>query len=83
MPKGVFQVPMPVNEPVRSYAVGTADRDQLLSMYKTMYNQSPIDVPMYIGSELVRTADKRTMSPPHDHQKVLGYYNWGGKEHVK
>jgi len=82
MPKGVFQVPVPTNETVRSYAVGTADRDNLLKQYRAMYNQAPIDVPMYIGSELVRTSDKRTMSPPHDHKKVLGHFNWGTKAHV-
>lgn len=82
MPKGVFQVPVPVNDPVRSYAVGTADRENLLNQYRAMYNQAPIDVPMYIGSELVRTSDKRTMSPPHDHKKILGHFNWGTKKHV-
>jgi 1-pyrroline-5-carboxylate dehydrogenase len=47
-----------------------------------MYNQAPIDVPMYIGGKEVRTDDKRPMSPPHDHQKVLGHYNYGNKTHV-
>lgn len=83
MPKGVFQVPVPVNEPVRSYAVGTKDREDLLHAYKTLYAQAPIDVPMYIGSDLVRTENKKKMSPPQEHQKVLGYFNYGTKEHVK
>lgn len=83
MPKGVFQVPVPVNEPVKSYAAGTKDREDLIAKYREMYNQQPIDVPMYIGSELVRTSDKRKMSPPHDHQKVLGHFNMGTKEHAE
>ncbi|MBL0315860.1 MAG: L-glutamate gamma-semialdehyde dehydrogenase [Flavobacteriales bacterium] len=82
MPKGVFQVPVPVNEPVRSYAVGTKDREDLLHAYKSLYAQAPIDVPMYIGSGLVRTENKKKMSPPQEHQKVLGYFNYGTKDHV-
>lgn len=83
MPKGVFQVPVPVNEPVKSYAPGSKDRADLQAKYKELYNSEPIDVPMYIGSELVRTGDKRKMSPPHDHKKVLGYSNKGTREHVE
>lgn len=83
MPKGVFQVPQAINEPVRSYATGTKDREDLLNAYRAMYNQAPIDVPMYIGSEQIRTNDKRTMSPPHEHGKVLGHYNYGDASHVQ
>jgi 1-pyrroline-5-carboxylate dehydrogenase len=83
MPKGVFQVPTLVNEPVRTYAVGTQDRDALLQTYQSMYNQPAIEVPMYIGGAQVRTNDKRPMSPPHDHKKILGHYNYGDASHVK
>jgi 1-pyrroline-5-carboxylate dehydrogenase len=47
-----------------------------------MYNQEPIDVPMYIGSEKVTTNDKRRMAPPHDHKKTLGHFNYGTADHV-
>lgn len=83
MPKGVFQVPQVINEPVRSYGPGTKDRDDLLNAYRAMYNQSPIDVPMYIGAEQIRTNDKRKMSPPHEHGKVLGHYSYGDASHVQ
>lgn len=77
-----FKVPEIINEPVNSYAPGTPQRESLLKKYNEMYNQSPIDVPMYIGGEEVRTGNKMKMSPPHDHQKVLGHFNYGTKEHV-
>jgi 1-pyrroline-5-carboxylate dehydrogenase len=51
-------------------------------MYKKMYNQEPIDVPMYIGSELIRTEDKLPLTSPQEHAKVLGYLNRGMKDHV-
>ena len=82
MSKGVFQVPLPVNEPVKGYAPLSAERTSLSAMYKKMYNQEPIDVPMYIGSELIRTEEKLPLTSPQEHAKVLGYLNRGTKEHV-
>jgi len=82
MPKGIYQVPYPVNETVLSYAPGSAERAELQAKYKEMYN-AQVDVPMYIGSELVRTDDKRAMTPPHDHQHVIGHFNYGNKTHVQ
>ena len=67
MGKGFFKVPNPENEPVKSYAPGTPEREAVLSAYKTMFNDN-IDVPLYIGSEEIRTGNTATMSPPHDHQ---------------
>lgn len=83
MPKGIYQIPYPDNEPVRGYAPGSEERKSLLATYKALYNQKPIDVPMYIGGKEVRTKVKRVMSPPHEHAKVLGHYNYGDKSHVE
>ena len=83
MAHGTFQVPFPVNEPVLSYAPGSPEREELQDMYNKMYNQDPIDVPMYIGGDLVRTSDKRPMTPPHEHGKVLGHSNYGDASHVE
>ena len=83
MAHGTFQVPFPVNEPVLSYAPGSPEREELQEMYNHMYNQDPIDVPMYIGGELVRTSDKRPMTPPQEHGKVLGHFNYGDASYVE
>jgi len=83
MANALFRVPEPVNEPVRSYIPGTAEHTELINTYKSLYNQEPIDVPIYIGSQEIRTNDKRVMSPPHDHKKKLGYYNQGSSIHVQ
>jgi 1-pyrroline-5-carboxylate dehydrogenase len=83
MSNAFFQVPVATNEPVKSYAPGSAERDSLLKKYHELYNQNSIDIPMYIDGKEVRTEDKRTMSPPHDHQKVLGYFNYGNTSHVQ
>ena len=83
MSNALYKVPTAVNEPVKNYAPGSAEREELISKYKEMYNQAPIDVPMYIGGKEVRTNNKKTMSPPHDHKKVLGHFNYGDKTHVQ
>lgn len=83
MSNSISTVPVAVNEPVKSYAPGSAERESLLSTYKKMYSQEPIDVPMYIGSEKVYTNNKKPLSAPHDHKKVLGTYNVGEKAHVE
>jgi 1-pyrroline-5-carboxylate dehydrogenase len=51
-------------------------------MYNHLYNQAPIEVPMYIGSKEVLSDNKLTLSPPHEHQKVIGYGNKGNAGHV-
>jgi len=82
MANAFFKVPVPINEPVRAYAPGTNEHKKLIDKYLELYNQPQIDIPMYIGSEEVRTNDKRPMSPPHDHGKVLGHYNQGSAQDV-
>lgn len=83
MSNGIFTVPKAVNEPVRAYAPGSKERDSLIAMYKKMEAQEPIEVPLYIGKEKVFTGNKKPMSPPHNHQKVLGYIHRGDKAHVQ
>jgi 1-pyrroline-5-carboxylate dehydrogenase len=82
MSNAFFKTPLAINEPVKSYAKGSEDRAGLLSFYNMMYSQQPIDVPMYIGAKEIRTSNKKPMSPPHEHQKVLGHFNFGDASHV-
>uniref|UniRef100_UPI00359451FD aldehyde dehydrogenase family protein n=1 Tax=Aquiflexum sp. TaxID=1872584 RepID=UPI00359451FD len=81
MLKGFFNVPEPVNEPVKSYAPGSPERSELQAMLKEFRAQEA-DVPMYIGSEEVRTGNKKPMNPPHDHQHLLGHFHEGDASHV-
>jgi len=82
MLKGFFNVPKAVNEPVKSYAPGTPERAEVQAMYQKLYNQT-IDVPLYIGTEEIRTGNTQTMSPPHDHKHSLGVYHQAEKHHVE
>ena len=83
MPKGVYQIPFPVNEPIFDYAPDTMEREELQKAFKKLMDQDPIDVPMYIGGKEVRTKNKLPLSPPFDHKKILGHFNRGTAEHAK
>ncbi|WP_111682087.1 L-glutamate gamma-semialdehyde dehydrogenase [Winogradskyella tangerina] len=82
MGKGFFNVPIAVNEPVKSYAPGTPERDEVLEAYKSMFN-SKVEVPLYINGKDVKTGNTRTMSPPHDHQHIVGEYHLAEQSHVE
>ncbi|WP_299124571.1 L-glutamate gamma-semialdehyde dehydrogenase [uncultured Tenacibaculum sp.] len=81
MARGFFNVPKAVNEPVKGYAPGSPEREELLATYKAMYN-SNIDVPMHINGEEVRTGNTKNITPPHDHKHVVGQYHTADKSHV-
>jgi 1-pyrroline-5-carboxylate dehydrogenase len=81
MGKGFFNVPVAVNEPVKSYAPGSPERKAIQKTYKTMFN-SKVEVPLYINGEDVKTGNTRTMSPPHDHQHSVGEYHIAEQKHI-
>jgi 1-pyrroline-5-carboxylate dehydrogenase len=82
MLKGFFNVPKAVNEPVKSYAPNSPEKAAVLAAYKEMWN-TKIDVPLYIGSEEIRTGNTRTMSAPHDHKHIVGTYHLAEKSHIE
>jgi 1-pyrroline-5-carboxylate dehydrogenase len=81
MGRGFFNVPTAVNEPVKGYAPGSPEREELLATYKAMFN-SNIDVPMHINGEEIRTGNTKNITPPHDHKHVVGQYHTADKSHV-
>ncbi len=83
MSNGYFQIPPPLNEPVKGYTPGSPERIHLQDAYNELYNSNPIDVPMFIGGKEIHTSNKKPLSPPHEHQKIIGYMNYGDQSHVK
>lgn len=81
MPKGIYNVPQPWNEAVKSYAPGSPERKEIEAMLKELRSKE-IDVPMYIGGKEVRSNDKVRLAPPHDHKHTLGHFHKSTKEHV-
>lgn len=81
MPKGIYKVPAPVNEPVKQYAPGSAERAELQAMLKQL-RAAEMDIPMYIGGKEVRSNNKMRLAPPHDHKHTLGYFHKSNKQHI-
>lgn len=82
MSTGFFHVPQPKNEPVLSYAPASKERAALKKALADA-RSTQLDIPMYIGAEEVRSGKKKALSPPHDHQHILGYFHEGDKSHVE
>jgi 1-pyrroline-5-carboxylate dehydrogenase len=78
----IFKVPTPVNEPVLSYGKGSPEKTALKKALAEARSKQ-IEVPMYIGSEQIHTNNKIKLSPPHDHQHILGYASEGDASHVE
>ena len=82
MSTGFFNVPVAVNEPVKTYAPGSAEREEVLKTFKEMY-QTTVDIPLYIGGEEVRTGNTKKLFPPFDHQHHLGVYHTADQQIVQ
>jgi len=71
---GRRRVPVPVNEPIKSYAPGSPERASLKARLKTMAAET-VDMPLFIGGKEIRTGDTASSVMPHDHKHVLGTYH--------
>lgn len=82
MPKGIYKLPKVQNEPVYSYAPGSAERKALKAKLAEL-NKGGLDIPMIIGGKEVRTNKLYDIRPPHNHKNLLGHYHQGNKSHVE
>ena len=67
---GNRRVPPPVNEPIKSYAPGTAERVTLKERLSSMAGER-VEIPLIIGGKEIRTGDLSQAVMPHDHRHVL------------
>ena len=82
MDNSFTQVPHIQNEPVKSYAPNSKEKEEVLATYKAMYKKT-IHVPLYIGGQDIDSANKASMHPPHDHKHTLGTYALADKGQVQ
>lgn len=78
----IFQLPKPINEPVLTYAPGSAERKNLKAALKEL-KAVVGEIPMIIGGQKVFTGDTQEIRPPHEHQHVLALYHKGDAGHVE
>ena len=82
MSNAIFNPPVAVNEPILTYAPGSAEREELQNTVAALKAQEK-DIPMFINGEEVRTDNKVSMHPPYEHKHVLGHFHKGDSSHVK
>ena len=79
---GQRRVPVPVNEPVKSYAPGTPERAELKARLQSMSSER-IDIPVVIGGQEFRTGNTQQVVMPHNHRHVLADWHVATPELVQ
>lgn len=82
MVRGIFNYPLPANEPVLSYAPGSPERVRQEAVLAELKGQVA-DVPMFIGGQEVRTGKLGDLRQPHEHAHLLGHFHQGDASHVR
>ena len=77
MPNALFNIPLPKNEPVLSYAPGSPERKAIKAKLKEMGSQE-IEIPILIGGQEIHTGNMGDCIRPHDHARRLGRYHKAG-----
>src|SRR4051812_8650041 len=79
---GISRVPEPYNEPVRSFAPGTPEREEIRVRLTEMESQQ-LDIPLVIGGGGGRTGDTFEAIEPHNRSHVLATGHKGGATEVE
>src|SRR5215210_7309879 len=80
--QGMFRPPTPQNEPVRSYAPGSPERQQLRVRLAAMQRER-LEIPNVIGGEDIRTGKTFEAVMPHRKDHVLADVHQGGPDEVQ
>jgi 1-pyrroline-5-carboxylate dehydrogenase len=75
------KIPVPQNEPVRSYAPGSPERDELKRTLREL-SAHPIEIPLIVGGEEIRTGQTVDAVMPHCHHHVLAKVHQAGPAEV-
>ena len=78
----IVKVPKPSCEPVRSYAPGTPEREELKAHLKKMLGET-LEFPLIIGGKEVTTGNLADCRCPHDHRHLLARYHKAGPDEIE
>jgi 1-pyrroline-5-carboxylate dehydrogenase len=78
---GAWNIPLPRNEPVLSYAPGSPERTALKSALSAI-GARPADIPAVIGGREIRGGITHDVVSPHCHQRVLAKVHQADRETI-
>uniref|UniRef100_A0A7J3ZKI6 L-glutamate gamma-semialdehyde dehydrogenase n=1 Tax=Fervidicoccus fontis TaxID=683846 RepID=A0A7J3ZKI6_9CREN len=76
-----WRLEKPKNEKILTYAQGTKERELLKKKLEEL-SKKTVEIPLVIGSRLVKTEKKREIRASHDHKKVLAIANLAGEQEL-
>jgi 1-pyrroline-5-carboxylate dehydrogenase len=79
---GIFVLPEPHNEPVKDYAPGSPEREELKDRLHELENER-MEIPLVIGGQDISTKKTFESVMPHRRKHVLAEVSSGGPEHVQ
>ena len=82
MGNAICNLSLPVNEPVRSYAPGTAERQEVKTALSEL-KSGEVEIPLIIGGREIKTGKLGKCILPHDHRRVIGTYHQAGEREVQ
>ena len=82
MSNAKFNLSLPSNEPIKTYAPNTPERKDIKAKLKELRNQQ-IEIPLIIGGKEVKTGNLGKCILPHNHGTVVGTYHKAGEREVQ
>jgi 1-pyrroline-5-carboxylate dehydrogenase len=82
MSNAIVRPPLPRNEPVKGYAPGSPERQELKRELQRLAGEK-VEIPLRIGGEAVATGRLGECRMPHDHRHLLGRYHKAGPAEVR
>ena len=82
MPNSKLLVPLPYNEPILSYKIGSREKKLIKEKIAEMKSKK-IEIPLIIGGKEVKTGNMGKCIIPHEHSHLLGTYHKVGPKEVQ
>ncbi|MCL2526564.1 MAG: L-glutamate gamma-semialdehyde dehydrogenase [Coriobacteriia bacterium] len=83
MNNAIYNVPTPINEPVRNYAPGSPERASIKAELERMAAAEPMQIPYVIDGKEYFEGPKKQVVMPHDHAHVLADFTMAGIDELK
>jgi 1-pyrroline-5-carboxylate dehydrogenase len=78
----MYKIPIPQNEPVRGFAPGSAEREELKSALREMSGRQ-VEIPIIVGGREIRTGKTVDVVMPHSHRHVLAKVHQAGPKEIE